>query len=92
MLTLHELEIQAIIYNEFVVTFQTWTRPTNMSSRISSDLLTAERGGGVPYMGYIISMCHGIGLTIFEVLDPYKGYHFCTCLHCVPSVILKQAI
>ena len=45
MLTLHDLEIQAMIYNELVVTFRIWTRPTNMSSRISSDLLTAERGG-----------------------------------------------
>ena len=76
MLTLHDLEI---------------TRPSNMSSRVSSDLLTAERGVGVPYMGYM-SMCHGIALTVFEVLDPYKGYHFCPCLHCVPSVILRQAI
>ena len=46
MLTLHNLEIQAMIYNELVVTFRIWTRPTNMSSTISSDLLTAERGGG----------------------------------------------
>ena len=28
MLTLHDLEVQAIIYNEFVVTFRIWTRPT----------------------------------------------------------------
>ena len=95
MLTLHDLEIQAIIYNKFAVTFQICTRPTNMSSKISSNLPTAERGwegGGVglPYMG-LRSMCHGIGLTVFEVLDPYKGYHFCPCLHCVPSVILRQA-
>ena len=38
MLTLHDLEI---------------TRPSKMSSRVSSDLLTAERGvgGGVPLYG-----------------------------------------
>ena len=90
MLTLHDLEIRPMIYNEFVVTFRIWTRPTNMSSRISSNLLTTERGG-LPYMGYM-SMCHGIGLTVFEVLDSYKVYHFCPCLHCGPSVILRQAI
>ena len=28
MLTLHDLEIQAIIYNGLVVTFRIWTRPT----------------------------------------------------------------
>ena len=70
MLTLHDLQIQAMIYNELVVTFRIWTRPSNMSLRISSDLLNAERGG-VPYMGYM-SVCHGISLTVFEVLDPYK--------------------
>ena len=52
MLTLHDLQIQAMIYNELVVTFRIWRRPTNMSSRISSDLLTAERGGeGGPLYG-----------------------------------------
>ena len=90
MLTLHDLEIQAMIYNELVVTFRIWTRPSNMSLRISSDLLNAERGG-VPYMGYM-NICHGIALTVFEVLDPYKGYHFCPGLHSVPSVTLRQAI
>ena len=89
MLTLHDLQIQAMIYNELVVTFRIWTRPTNMSSRISSNLITVEREG-LPYMGYM-SMCHEIGLSVFEVLDPYKGYHFCPCLHCIPSVILRQA-
>ena len=55
MLTLQDLEIQVIIYDEFVVTFRIWTRPTKMSSRISSNLFTAERGGGGggPYMGYM---------------------------------------
>ena len=28
MLTLHDLEVQAIIYDEFLVTFRIWTRPT----------------------------------------------------------------
>ena len=28
MLTLHDLEVQAIIYNEIVVTFRIWTLPT----------------------------------------------------------------
>ena len=46
MLTLQDLEIQVIIYDEFVVTFRIWTRPTKMSSRISSNLFTAERGDG----------------------------------------------
>ena len=46
MLTLHDLEIQAIIFKKFVVTLRIWTRPTNMSSRISSNLLTADRGRG----------------------------------------------
>ena len=71
MLTLRDLQIQAVIYKELVMTFRIWTRPTNMSSRISSNLLTAERGGGgggaLHYMGYM-SMCHGIGLTVFEFL------------------------
>ena len=60
----------------------------------SSDLLTAERGrggGGGPLYG-LYELCHGIGLTVFENLDPYKGYYFCPCLHCVPSVILRQVI
>ena len=89
MLTLHDLQIQAMIYNELVVTFRIWTWPTKMFRRISSNLLTAE-WKGLPYMGYM-SMCRGIGLTVIEVLDPYKGYNFCLCLHCVPSVILGQA-
>ena len=42
MLALQGIQIQAMTYNELVVTFRTWTRPTNMS-RISSNLLTAER-------------------------------------------------
>ena len=74
MLTLQDLEIQTMIYNVLVVTFRIWTRPTNMSSRISSNLITVEREG-LPYMGYM-SMCHGIGLTVFEVLDPRIGYYF----------------
>ena len=118
MVTLHNLEIQAIIYNEFVVTrtFRIWTRPTyfrllfnlllirsstargsgtsillrwSLQKLTSHDLPTCQEslaiyllrnegrgGGGFPYMGYM-SMCHGIGLTVFEVLIPYKGYHFC---------------
>ena len=47
MLTLQDLQIQAMIYNELVVTLRIWTRPTNMPSRISSNLLTAERGGSL---------------------------------------------
>ena len=46
MLTLQDLQIQAMIYNVLVVTFRIWTRPPNMSSRISSNLFTAERGVG----------------------------------------------
>ena len=40
-------------------------------------------------MGYM-SICHGIGLTVFEFLDPYKGYNFCPCLHCVTSLSLDR--
>ena len=44
-------------------------------------------GGLLPYMDYM-GMCRGIGLG-FEVPDPQVGYHFCPCLHGVPSVILR---
>ena len=47
MLTLQDLQIKVIVYSEHVVTFRIWTRPINMSSRISSNLLTAEQGRGV---------------------------------------------
>ena len=62
-----------MIYNELVVTFRIWTRPTKC--RQESVAIYLLRNGGLPYMGYM-SMCHGIGLTVFEVLDPRKGYHF----------------
>ena len=45
----------------------------------SSNLLTAERGGCPLYGPY--EYAPRIGLTVFEVLDPYKGCHFCPCLH-----------
>ena len=53
MLTLRDLQIQTMIYNELLETFRIWARPTNMLSRISSDLLSAERrwGGGGPLYG-----------------------------------------
>ena len=55
MLTLQEIQIQAMIYNELVVTFRIWTQPTDMPSRISSNL-PILRNRGLPYMSYV-SMC-----------------------------------
>ena len=51
MLTLHDLENQAIIYNEFVVTFRIWTRPTCRQQSVAIYLLRNEEGGGGPLYG-----------------------------------------